>query len=216
MTVVYPLAVQIDYTELKYSLRSIEKYLKKPYEVIIVGNVIPDWINNVTQIELPDVRGRKQWSIRRKILAALEYTKEMLFMNDDVYLLQPAKTFPYYYNGTLKNYSESGSKSLYDQLLKMGKPVKNYDGHYPLIYDQRFKEASKNFSGDCIIKSMYCNYLEIEGIERPDCKLLTAKKPGYIREFIKDKPCFNTGVHSLKSTLPILEELFSEPSKYEI
>lgn len=216
MTVLYPLTVQLDYTELKYSLRSIEKYLKPPYEVVIVGDHVPEWLTNVTNIQLPDVKGKKQWSIRRKILAALEYAKEILFLNDDVYLLKPAETFPYYYSGTLKNYSESGSNQLYDQLLQKDKPVKNFDGHYPLIYDQRFKEVSENFSEECIIKSMYCNYLNIEGVEMSDCKLLNAKKPDYIKAFIRGEPAFSTGFYSFESVLPVLEELFPQPSKYEI
>ncbi len=214
MVIVYPLTTQIDHTELKYSLRSIEKYLKPPFEVVIVGDILPDWINNVTQIHLPDVKGRKQLSIRRKILAALEYAEEILFLNDDVFLLQPSNKFPYYWHGMLKNYTESGSKPLLKQLEALGKPVKHFDGHYPLIYKQEFKEL--NFTDDCIIKSAYCNFYDIEGTFVIDCKLQTAKKHEEIREFIKDKPCFSTGQYSLPSALPILQELFNEPSKYEI
>ena len=106
MIVCYPLTTQLDYTELRYSLRSIEKYLQDVEEVIIVGDNLPDWINNVTQIILPDIKGKKQLSIRRKILAALNYTDEILFMNDDVYFLKPSNDFPYYYHGYLKNYSK--------------------------------------------------------------------------------------------------------------
>lgn len=231
MTVAYPLTVQFDYTELKYSLRSIEKFLPQPFEVVIVGNYLPEWINNVIQIEVPDVPGRKQLSIRKKILAALEYAEEILFLNDDVFLLRPSPyhvaddvdwlekylMFPYFWHGMLKNYSESGSKPLMKELEKMGKPAKHFDGHYPLIYGQNFKELSVKFSEDVIIKSMYCNALGIEGVFIPDCKLHASQaKPEIIREFIKDKPCFSTGSYSLASALPILHELFSERSKYEI
>lgn len=215
MTVAYPLTVQPDYTELKFSLRSIEKYLTKPFKVLIIGNHVPDWLTNVTQIQIPDVPGRKQLSIRIKILAALEYAKEILFMNDDVYLLHPG-CFPYYFHGELKNYSEPGSKALYEQLVKSGKPAKHFDGHYPLFYNRDFKEMSKNFSGDCIIKSMYCNYMGIEGTFAPDCKLIKATKPELVREFIKDKSCFSTGVFSLSGALPVLNELYPNKSKFEI
>lgn len=215
MTVVYPLTVQKDYTELKYSLRSIEKYLKKSIKVLIVGNHLPEWVTNVTQIEIPDVPGKKQLSIRIKILAALEFAKEILFMNDDVYLLHPG-CFPYYFHGSLKNYSEAGSRQLLIQLEVMNKPSNHFDGHYPLFYRQDFKEASKHFTGDCIIKSMYCNYLGIQGTFTQDCKLIKDTKPEIIRNFIKDKPCFSTGALSLQSALPILAELYPNKSKFEI
>lgn len=215
MTIVFPLTVQLDYTELKYSLRSIEKFLPHA-EVVIMGDNLPEWITGVTQIELSDVPGKKQLSIRRKILAALEYSEEILFFNDDIYLLKPIDKFPYYYHGYLKNYSESGSKPLEKQLTVMNKPVKHFDGHYPLIYDQKFKEVSKLFTEDCIIKSMYANYLDIEGEFLPDCKILKASKPEDVRNFIKDRSCFSTSVYSLAAALPVLEELYQNRSKFEI
>lgn len=216
MTVVYPLTAQLDYTELKFSLRSIKKYLLPPFEVVIVGDSLPDWITGVTQIELPDIPNKKQLSIRRKILAALEYAEEILFMNDDVYLLKTPASFPYYYHGMLKGYTESGSKPLEKQLIKLGKPALHYDGHFPLIYQrEKFREASENFTEDCIIKSLYCNYHNIECVFSADCKIMKATRPEVIQEFIKDKPCFSTGVFSLASALPVLEKLYPNNSNFE-
>lgn len=215
MTIVYPLTIQIDYTELKYSLRSIEKFIAQPFEVVIVGDMMPDWINNVTNIQLPDVRGQNQYSVRRKIMAALHYTKEFLFFNDDIFLLEKVNEFPYYSSGVLEKKAESGAKPLLKQLQALGKPTKYY-GHYPAVYRMDFIEAIQNFTDECITKSAYCNFVEVESIEIPDCKILTARKAGVIKEFIKDKPCFSTGMQSIRSALPVLEELFPEPSIYEI
>lgn len=217
MTIVYPLTTQIDYCELKYSLRSIEKYLPAPFEVVIVGDNMPEWINNVTQIELPDIKGQNQYSVRRKIIAALHYaSSEIFFFNDDIYLLEKAgANFPYYSSGVLEKIGESGAKPLLKQLQSHGKPAK-YFGHYPAVYKRDFTEVINNFSIECITKSAYCNFTQVESIEVSDCKILTAKKEGVIREFIKDRPCFSTGVYSIQSALPVLEELFPEPSKYEI
>lgn len=215
MIVTYPLTVQLEYSELKYSLRSIEKYLPA-CEVLIIGDMIPEWITNVTQIHLPDVPGRKQWSIRRKILAALEYADEILFMNDDIYFLQPATIFPYYFHGMLKNYSESGTQQLVKDLTRLHKPLKHFDGHMPIIYKQDFKEASKHFTEWCIIKSLYCNYFEIEGEFIADCKIFKAANSNDVRNFIKDKSCLSTGMYSVHRALSVLQELFPQKSKYEI
>ncbi|HET6226153.1 MAG TPA: hypothetical protein VFF27_07725 [Bacteroidia bacterium] len=216
-TVLYPLASQIDYTELKYSLRSIEKYLTPPFDVVVVGDTIPEWINNVTQIELGDAKGRPNYSVRRKVLAGLEYVDEFLFMNDDIYLLQTSSFyFNYYSCGMLKTKGESGAKSLLKQLECLNKPGRYY-GHYPAnVYKSGFQTSIEGFTNEVPIKSAFINYYEFPSIEIADCKIMTAKKPEEIREFIKDKPCFSTGQYSIKSCIPILDELFSEPSIYEI
>lgn len=216
MIIAIPLTVQNDYTELRYCLRSIEMFITKPYEIVIIGDCIPYWLNHVTNIQLPDIRGKKQLSIRSKILAALEYADEILFMNDDIYFLQPATEFPYYWHGYLKHNSETGTRPLEKELIALKKPIKHFDGHYPIVYNKGFKEASEHFSEECIIKSMYCNYFEIEGVFAPDCKILKASKPAEVNGFIKDKHCFSTGAYSLQSCLPVLNELFPIPSNFEI
>lgn len=217
----YPLATQLDHTELKYSLRSLEKFLKpplgqSPFEVVIVGDHLPDWINNITHIELPDIQGQTQYSVRRKVIAALHYADEFLFMNDDIYLLTPTDyNFPYYSSGTLEGKGESGAAPLLKQLRALNKPVKYY-GHYPSFYRKDFIDVINNFTNECVTKSAYCNFIGVDSIEIQDCKILTARKPAVIKEIIKDKPCFSTGITSLQSCLPVLEELFPEPSKFEI
>lgn len=216
MVVVYPLTNQKDYTELRFSLRSIEKYLQHPFEVVIVGDHLPEWINNVTVIEVPDIPGKKQLSIRRKILAALECYNEILCMSDDIYLTKEIQEFAYYWFGSLKGYAESGAKPLYNQLKEMGKPVKNFDIHYPIIYKQEFKQLSQQFDDSVIIKSMYANYLNIDGAVHPDFKFAKAEKTEVMRQIIKGNDYFSTGTYSLPNALPILNELFPLNSKYEI
>lgn len=212
----YPLKRQRDYTELRYSLRSIDKFLPHD-EVVIVGPWLPDWITDVTWINVEDIPNRKQWSIRKKILIALEYTERIFFMNDDIYLLKPMTDIPFYYKGTLKNYAESGSKVLQSQLEALGKPVKNFDIHYPIIYSkQYFNEASQSFTDGTIIKSMYCNYHTIIGEEINDCKLHNQKSQQAARLFMNGKPCLSNSQYALRVTMPILQELFPNPSKYEL
>lgn len=210
-----PLTNQADYTELKFALRSIEKYLPDQ-EILIIGDMIPEWLTNVIQIDLPDIPGRKQLSIRRKILAALQYADEILFLNDDIFFTEPWIEFPYYYHGELKHYSETGSKPLLKELELMCRLTLHFDGHMPIVYKQDFKEVSEHFTNDVILKSMYCNYLGLLGTFIPDCKIQREMKPEQVRNFILDKKCFSTSTFSIRSTLFILHELFPKPSKYEI
>lgn len=214
MTICYPLATQIDHTELKFSLRSIQKFLSPPFEVVIIGTQLPGWLTNVTVIEMGDIPGRPMLSVRKKILASLNYADEIFFMNDDIFLLRKYNTKVYYSSGSLKGKAESGARPLCEQLEKLNKPL-SYYGHYPAVYKKDFVRVMEHFTDDCITKSAYLNYLEVESKEVPDCKILKPMKPDVIREWIKYRPCFSTGIQSLPSALTILQELFPEPSKYE-
>lgn len=217
MKVIYPLKEQEDYTELMYSLRSIDKFLPGDNEIIIVGGQIPVWLTGVTWVGLNDVKHKKQLSIKRKIIAGLEYTGEpSLVINDDSFLLREQTEFPFYYEGDLMKYSESGSVPLRKQLQGYGCDIKNFDIHYPIIYGTDFKDICSLFPADCIIKSMYCNYKHIEGIEKRDCKLKHSVKPDQIRLFIRELPSFNVGALSFKSAIPVLQELFPKKCRYEI
>jgi hypothetical protein len=216
MVIAYPLKKQYDYTELRYSLRSIEKFITPPYEILIIGERLPDWINNVTWIYLPDIISKKQLTIKYKTFAALQYSKQVLQMNDDVYLLKPYNPV-YYYHGDLKTVGEAGAIPLRQELEKMGKDTRNFDGHYAIEYDYRlFPQVFANFKEDVIVKSAYCNYLGIEGEFVPDNKIIGVKKPEDIIKFIANRSSFSSGSHSLASCLPILEELFPSKSKYEV
>ncbi len=211
MTIAYPLKSQSDYSELKYSLRSIERFYRGN-EVVIIGSKLPDWIDNVTWIKVEDIPNRKQLTIKYKILAALEYTDEIYFMNDDVFLLEPP-TFKYYYHDDLASVGESGARPLLQQLKAMGKPTKNFDGHYNLVYRKDFKNVMDNFAHDVIVKSAYCNYLGIEGELKPDNKIISKKTD--VKAFIQDRNSISTGTNSWGIVQPVVAEMFKQKSCYE-
>lgn len=218
MVIMYPLQSQNDYTELLFSLRSIEKYFSKPKEIIIVGDRIPDWLTNVTVITVGDIVGRKQLTIKKKIIASLRIAEKIFFMNDDVYLLEETDgySYPYYFMGSLSMVGESGARPLQDQLKKMKKPEKNFDIHQPLVYDQRFIEVFEKFPPDVIIKSCYCNFLNIEGIPYLDFKINKKMNQREIEMTLLHRNYFSTGPVGLGSAIPVLQKLFPDKSKYEV
>lgn len=212
MIFMIPLHPQEDYTELKFVLRSLEKWAD---EVIIVGDDLPSWIKNVTWIPIKDISGRKQLSIRKKIISALEYKSEFLFLSDDVYLLTETQKI-YYSDGSIKNRGESGSRPLQIQLEGMGKPLKDYDVHCCIYYErEKFKELEV-FQAECIIKSAYGNFHELESIEMWDFKVNKKMAPEEIKQAIKNRPYFSTGPQGLKYALPVLEELWPLKSRFEL
>lgn len=220
MIILYPLIRQSDYTEFKYSLRSIEKHLQGPYVVCVAGEYLPDWLDlsKVVQLYTPDRSGRKQLNIKTKVLAGLRVAETVLFLSDDIYLLQPLDPLksPYFTSGTLKTNGESGGKLLMDQLQAQSKPIKNYDCHSVIRYGQDFKEAIDHFHVDCIIKSAYGNYFELPSVEMPDFKVNKEMKEEVIRMTIERRPYFSTGPAGVRYALPILQELFPNKSKFEL
>lgn len=217
MKIFYPLQAQHDYTELRFSLRSVEKYLPKS-EIIIVGDSLPDWITGVTQIEVKDIPGKKQLTIRKKILAGLAYSKEVFFLNDDYFFIQPVhpEIFPFYFFGNVRESGESGARPLKEQLEAKGKDIKHFDIHAPIIYEREKFRALEVFTSECIIKSMYANFHEVAGVPMPDTKINSQHSTLGVRERIKGKIVFSTGPSGLKFVLPVLQELFPKKSRYEL
>lgn len=203
-------------TDLRFCLRSIEKYM--PGEVFIIG-YRPDWLTNVTHIPYQDGH-KKQENIRGKILAACgdeRVSDPFCFTNDDIYILSPIIDLPYYYDGCLSKEPEKGAKPLCEALRTKGYETKNFDFHAPIIYEkEKFKEAMSHFGGSYVIKSAYCNYHRIEGVEIRDLKINSHLSYSRIMQEIQGRPVFSTGNYGMSEPMiKVLSDLFPYPSKYE-
>ena len=228
MDVVYVLGSDSHYDndELRYSLRSIEKYLSGVGKVWIIGECA-DWIENVRHIFYPDQPSKQpDYNIMRKICRAIEepeLSEDFLFFNDDHFLLHPfeAETFPYFFDKTLERYlKERGTdtygkraKNTLDHLKSKGLPCKHFDIHYPIIYNkslflQHVAQAVDWSKEAYVIKSMYANSLSIEGTEAKDYKTGRELPPAAAKVF-STTPKFRYNIHRF------LKEQFNEVSRYE-
>jgi hypothetical protein len=212
--------------ELRYCLRSIEKYAKGVQNIFLIGER-PRFLNleKVLHIPLKDC-ARKQLSIKRKIEAALHHphcTETFAFWNDDFVLLRDTDLahLPVYYSGDLASVSEKGARHLLPDLKKKGLPTRHADIHCPILYNKEmFTEAMQAFDWqdrDFVIKSLYSNYHRLEGLEMKDLKINTSLIYERIRAEIQDRWIFSYGDYGLNPPMKmLLEELFPEPSKYEL
>ena len=227
--IVYPLGSGSHYNndELKYSLRSVEKYLSGVANVWIVGECA-GWIQNVKHIFHPDNPAKSSdYNIMKKICRAIEepeLSENFLFFNDDHFLLHPfeAKDFPYFYDKTLERYlKERGAdtygkraKNTLEHLKSKGLPCKHFDIHYPIIYNkslflQHVAQAVDWEKKAYVIKSMYTNSLLIEGTEAKDHKV-GKELPAFGAQVFSTTPKFR------KSIYRFLTEQFNKASKYEL
>lgn len=189
--IVYPLGKGSHYKddELRFSLRSVEKYLSGYDKVWIIGER-PEWLQNINHIPFDDdITKPPDYNIMRKISRAIEepeLTDDFLFLNDDHFLLHPftANEFPYFYEKTLEVYlKERGSdtygrraKNTLEHLKANNLPTKHFDIHFPIIYNkslflQHVTNAVDWNKNAYVIKSMYANSLLIEGVEGKDSKI---------------------------------------------
>jgi hypothetical protein len=227
MDIVYTLGVGSKYKnhELRFSLRSVEKFLTGYGKVWIVGEC-PDWVRNANHIPAADSGKNPDHSIMLKITEACnhpEVSDDFLFFNDDHFLLSAfsAPEFPYYYHGNLTAYVKNRGLDGYGRranntlqnLTKRDLPSKYFDVHTPIRYNKKtFLETVTSQPWDrtadgFIIKSLYANALNIEGIEIKDGKLNSL--PG------KDVNIFSTYPHVKSAIWRFLQEQFPKMSNFE-
>lgn len=167
--------------EIRYSLRSVEKNFKNIDRVVVVGENPGFLSDKVDYYFIKEAEGNKEWCIARKILTACEsgiVKGDFLFMNDDFFFTREvdAEKYPYYCKGVLDeapdpNYSKSLVNTK-EYLKGQGKRIKHFDVHTPIIYNtEKFIglsetwDYSKSLDFGLVVKSTYCNMLEIDSCE---------------------------------------------------
>ncbi len=219
MTIAYILGdgSKYDNLELRLSLRSVERHLK-PERVIVCGHDPGFLSKNVEYI--PNYPPKKEndaaWGIKENLLAlCLSENVPDIFLcaNDDYFILQPIKSFPYYHKGTIRDAMERiGSGIFYGHLLATAVvleekklPTKHFDGHWPIVYDKQkllkiINETDWDVPLGPTIRSLYCNTYGISGEYADDVK---ANQP------IKDWPAFCAG----KSVISVGDESFDSTGR---
>lgn len=173
--------------ELKYSLRSLERFGSNVGRIIIVGEK-PDFIDNTKVTHVPfNESGVKEYRIASKILHACTsrtVTGDFLFCNDDFFFMKSfdCNQFPFYHQGYLQ--SAEGTSGYGDHLKltrqyleSKSKTTMHFDVHCPIIYNaQKFISLTDTWlhsreSIGMVVKSCYANMNQLNGITYKDVKL---------------------------------------------
>lgn len=219
--------------EIKYSLRSLDKLVTGVDNVYVIGYK-PDFLSDlVIHVPYPDKFENKATNIMMKVLTATEVPElsdDFLLLNDDYFFMNPidAPTYPHYWKCDLSHTIQiqrneyqkhviPTCKALLDKKL----PTKNFDVHKPIIYNKKlFQEVINQYNWNIpwgyILRSIYCNTLGIEGVQRPDDKINHSHVPENWERMTKHLDCFSVGDQSEDQyLLSFLNKKFPEPSKYE-
>jgi hypothetical protein len=229
--------------ELKYCLRSIEKYATN-YSIILVGS-IPDWIkdNKLYIIRANDMTNIPSQNIATKIAKYchnFQVEKDFLLFNDDYILTKEFdvndnnvyyhKELAYHINksfGTENEYIEY-LMNTYKYLVDNKCPTYNYDIHYPSkMNTQLFKilYESIEWQKKMLVKSTYFNrFKSVPLREIVDVKINKPVSKIELLSLIKNTNCFSYGDNGLDGNklnldsttlIDYLEDNFPYKSKFE-
>ena len=217
--------------ELRFALRSIEKYLTGYDKIFIIGEC-PSYLQNIIHIPCPDFPGRKEYSIFNKIMKAVadeRCSDYFVFWNDDIFLIDNLQTadFKFWYEGTLQSKYEQ-SHGHYKAAIKNMIDIKYYyfaytDIHTPIIYNkEKFIKgvAAEDWSKEYVIKSLYTSSIKESIVcsfeHMPDLKINKAMTYYEIKARIKERLFFSIGTYGVCPAMTkVLTELFPDKSKYE-
>ena len=202
MNIVIPLKdTPSTYPELTYCLRSIDKYY--PTDVYIVSK---QKIKGTNHIYYEDKTLNRYENVRQKVLKACDVLKEpFIFMNDDMYLLEPFKEVDYYC-GKLKERTRTGSvqRAIVNGAIKESKDGLNYSIHQPMVIDPEIMRGIKSLS----FKDIHGSISTRKKVKLKDVKMRSKKDHAHPEKFIDGLPFFSTSDFSLKIIGDFMESLY--------
>lgn len=221
--------------ELKLSLRSLEKHGQNYNNVYLIGDKPPYLNDKIIHIPMEDdQKNSREKRICEKILTACrakEISDPFVIFNDDYFLVNEidfSELHYHYFNDLGTKAKNRGKNDMYKQalqntliaLLSKGLPTKHFDIHYPMYYHkENFIKVMEQYDwtvkGGYVIKSLYANTLEIEGLPRKDHKIYLNHNKREITEAIANIDLFSTE-HISRAMAEILHKLYPERSSYEL
>lgn len=246
MDLILPLGKSVTWNlELKYVLRSWDKYAEID-KIFLIGNEswIKEkypWLKGVKIVNCDDPLTRnKDGNIIRKVIKAIdtvELSDPFIRASDDQYLLKKVESFAPVYSQDLdekpQNWWNQGSrwknrlKRTHRILFVHGKPVFNYDVHFPLETGHDFKKIMESYpytkSIGYTINTLYFNNSLKEHTKAEDIRLMIErpiKDEARIKNMLKGKTflCYSGrgGDQALTPELKnVIMSKFKKKSKYE-
>jgi len=192
-TFVYPYMAQLAQgQELKYSIRSLCKYVNFDFDVVIVGDK-PNWYNG-KHIQTGKVRGinfAKAFDINYKLKAMCEselISDDFIYLYDDVYCVNECsledfkKVIAMDYLAEKPKQTKQGGSSKWMQLLTdtrkllQVKEAWSYETHLPRMFNKKHlamvMDSYNIFNKPLLISTLYFNEL----FDKPDVVLVNENK----------------------------------------
>ena len=193
--------------ELRYSLRSLEKFGQNVGRVFITGEC-PKFVDQTKVTFLPELdigcRAINHWWKVHQTFSKTDIGDRALLMYDDIFFCKPTDCakYPWRWRGELPTLRPDGEyqKSLYNAerwLEQRYMPILNYCLHQPCIYEKdKFLSMEKDFEelklSDVAMspRAVYANRFDVGKTDfMEDLKIRS--KVDNLDELIKDRDCFS-------------------------
>lgn len=223
--IVYILRNDIDSDEIRYSLRSVEKYFPHGKVWFYGGKpagIEPD--EYVKVIQQGASRYAKVTNTIRQICMNDDITEDFWLFNDDFFVMQQITDLKPMISGTISErvqriVDKFGFKSKYAKMLEHTGDVlhaKGYDTldyalHVPMLINRRKAlEALQTFPGEPMFRCIYGNYAGAEAEIMSDVKVFENEEP------LKDTPFMSTDNKAWGAKAgEYLRGRYPDPSRWE-
>lgn len=221
---------QCDNNELRYSLRSLSNCFSLD-RVYIIGtnpNFLSEKVKFSPYLDL-HTRQLNHFLKVKKAFETTDITDNILLMYDDVFFTKQTdiEKYPNYFEGELPDFNEQ--KRSYIQSLghtkellkKYNKKTKDFSVHCPIIYNKQkflnlYREVEndlKNYEHGIDVRSLYCNWYDLESVKVKDCIVLREQDFERVKEF----NCFSINDTSLSNGIgKLVAEKYKIKSIYEV
>lgn len=220
MTIVYTIGRGSAWSdnELRISIRSMVK--NTPVKRIVIVGHKPEFLTNVVHIPAAD-GPKKQFNIHNKTLAACDVVDEFINAHDDHFILKPTDFSTYYHGGQLKGRKFHGNygRAIWNTSKELPGGL-YYDLHMPMkMKADSYKEIMSRYdwSKEYVVRSLYANNLQVEGVQISDCKVRDHMRRNAIEVYIKDRTFLSVGDGGLSMDMKrLLFEMFPDKCEYEL
>ena len=220
--------------ELRYSLRSLEKYALNVGRVFVTGED-PGFLSREVIFTPCNDPGPRAFNHIHKVRTTIEKTdiSERFLLNyDDNFFTAPVdvSAYPFFYKGVLPDRTETHRSYRYSLiearrfLEAHGKPILNFSVHCPCVYEREkflaLREAweiGARSPHGIAVRAVYCNWYGFEAEFMRDCKLKTVKTREEASLAIADRHVFSIHDDSLPNGVAgMLREMYPRPSRWEV
>ena len=219
-----------DNKELKYSLRSLDRYVRNVGRVFITGEC-PKFVKDVvyTRCDDPYCRSLNHFYKVYTTFMTTDISDNCLLVYDDIFFCKEvnAETYPWYYTPVRSNKSfqsiyNIGLEMSYEWLNNHKFSELNFACHTPCIYNRerfcnleplfnKYKCDNVGLSPRIIYGNLYCSDAKEMNM---DVKVRASHLS--IDEFIIDKDCFSSGDETFKGNVENwLKNEFKQKSRWE-
>lgn len=217
--------------ELRYSLRSVERYL--PEARILIFGERPEWLTGVIHVSMRDSYPNKLANARSKYKAIATspiVASDFVLMNDDFFFLKPVEEIKYYSRGKMKDLiarhpTQGGYyfRSLQDtrnKLVGMGlEEPDDFEIHSPIIFNKEKLLTTMGIMGEekaYSLRSCYGNLNNIEPEETIDFKAANLTELAFQIKRDAEYLSISDALVAAPEFREWIERKFHKPSKYEL